>query len=58
METKIMSDQPKEKLPVPEGKSRFMTTRQKAPNEKGFIGYETTWEPFQKEVEYTTPKKP
>jgi len=53
-----MSDQPKEKRPVPEGKSRFMTTRQKAPNEKGFVGYETTWEPFQKEVEYTTPKKP
>ena len=53
-----MSDQPKEKRPVPEGKSRFMTTRQKAPNEKGFVGYETTWEPFQKEVEYATPKKP
>ncbi|MBT3767061.1 MAG: hypothetical protein HOB79_04320 [Rhodospirillaceae bacterium] len=53
-----MSDQPKEKPPVPEGKSRFLTTRQKEPNEKGFVGYETTWEPFQKEVEYTTPKKP
>ena len=53
-----MSDQPKEKRPVPEGKSRFMTTRQKAPSEKGFVGYETTWEPFQKEVEYTTPKNP
>jgi hypothetical protein len=53
-----MSDQPKEKRPVPEGKSRFMTTRRKEPSETGFVGYETTWEPFQKEVEYTTPKKP
>lgn len=43
---------------VPDGQSRFLTTRQKAPNEKGFVGYETTWEPFQKEVPYTTPKKP
>lgn len=53
-----MSDAPKGKPKVPEGKSRFMTTRQKEPTEKGFIGYETTWESFQKEVEYTTPKKP
>jgi len=34
------------------------TTRQKAPNEKGFVGYETDWKPFHKEVEYKTPKKP
>lgn len=37
---------------VPDGKSRFVTTRQKEPNEKGFIGFETVWEPFQKEAEY------
>jgi hypothetical protein len=43
---------------VPEGKARFLTTRQKAPNDKGFVGYETIWESFQKEVEYTKPKKP
>lgn len=43
---------------VPEGKSRFVTTRQKPPNEKGFVGYETVWEPFQNEVEYQTPKRP
>jgi hypothetical protein len=43
---------------VPDGEARFVTTRQKAPNEKGFVGYETVWEPFQKEVEYETPKKP
>jgi hypothetical protein len=55
---RVMSDQPKEKLPVPDGKSRFLTTSQNEPNEKGFVGYTTTWEPFQKEVEYTTPKKP
>jgi hypothetical protein len=43
---------------VPDGKSRFLTTRQKEPNEKGFVGYETVWEPFQKETEYKTPKRP
>lgn len=43
---------------VPEGKSRFLTTTQKEPNEKGFVGYKTTWEPFQKEAEYQTPKRP
>jgi hypothetical protein len=43
---------------VPEGRTRFYTTRQKAPNEKGFVGYETVWKPFQKEVQYQTPKKP
>ena len=43
---------------VPDGQSRFVTTRQKAPTEKGFVGYETVWEPFQKEAEYETPKKP
>jgi hypothetical protein len=43
---------------VPDGKSRFLTTRQKPANEKGFVGFETVWEPFQKEAEYKTPKKP
>ena len=43
---------------VPDGKARFVTTRQKAANEKGFVGYETVWEPFQKEAEYKTPKQP
>jgi hypothetical protein len=43
---------------VPEGKTRCLTTRQKAPNEKGFVGYETVWESFQKEAEYETPKRP
>ena len=43
---------------VPDGKTRFLTTRQMAPNEKGYVGYETIWESFQKEVEYQTPKRP
>lgn len=43
---------------VPEGQARFFKTRQMEKNEKGFVGFETIWEPFQKEVEYTTPKKP
>jgi hypothetical protein len=43
---------------VPDGHARFVTTRQLPPNAKGFVGYETVWEPFQKEAEYETPKKP
>jgi hypothetical protein len=54
----IMSDAPKTRPKVPEGKSRFVTTRQKKANEKGYVGYDTIWEPFQKEVPYSTPKKP
>ena len=53
-----MSDLPKEKPPVPDGKSRFMTTRRKEPSKTGFVGYDAVWEPFHKVVEYTTPKKP
>jgi hypothetical protein len=52
-----MSDQ-KQPTKVPEGVSRFVTTRPMAPNEAGFVGFETVWQPFQKEVEYQTPKKP
>lgn len=43
---------------VPEGKARFFTTRQMDANEKGFVGFETVWEPMQKEAEYETPKRP
>ena len=53
-----MSEQPKEKRDVPDGKSRFMKTTRKKPSKTGFIGYEVVWEPFHKEVEYTIPKKP
>jgi hypothetical protein len=53
-----MSDAPKERPKVPEGHVRFFSTKQKAPTEKGFVGYETTWESWQKEVPYTTPKRP
>jgi hypothetical protein len=53
-----MSDAPKARPKVPEGKSRFVTTRQKEANEKGFVGYDTTWESFQKEAKYETPKRP
>lgn len=53
-----MSGQPTTRPKVPEGKSRFLVTRQKEANEKGFVGYETIWESFQKEVKYTTPKRP
>lgn len=50
--------QQKRKPKVPEGKTRFLRTRQKKANEKGFVGYDTIWEPFQKEVKYKTPKRP
>ncbi|VFN05728.1 MAG: hypothetical protein BECKG1743F_GA0114225_111171 [Candidatus Kentron sp. G] len=53
-----MSGQPTTRPKVPEGRTRYMITRQKKPNDKGFVGYETIWEPFQKEVKYTTPKQP
>ena len=53
-----MSEEKKPVTKVPDGKARFVTTRQKPANEKGFVGYETEWKPFHKEVEYKTPKKP
>jgi hypothetical protein len=53
-----MSDQPKEKRLVPDGKSKFMTTRRKEPTKTGYVGYEVVWEPFHTVVEYTTPKRP
>jgi hypothetical protein len=52
------SEEKKPVATVPDGYARFVTTRQKAANEKGFVGYETVWEPFQKEAEYKTPKQP
>ena len=53
-----MSEQTKTRPKVPEGKTRFVITRQKQPTEKGFVGYETIWESFQKVAEYSTPKRP
>ncbi len=53
-----MSEQKKTRPKVPDGKARFVTTRQMKANEKGFVGYETIWEPFHKVVDYETPKKP
>ncbi|MEE9343067.1 MAG: hypothetical protein V3V12_05515 [Gammaproteobacteria bacterium] len=53
-----MSDQPATRPQVPEGKTRYLTTRQKKPTETGYVGYDTIWEPMQKEVPYTTPKRP
>lgn len=53
-----MSDAPKSRPKVPEGKARYLITRQKQPNDKGFVGYDTIWESFQKEAKYSTPKRP
>ena len=53
-----MSEPSKERPVVPEGVTEYVTTRQMEANEKGYIGYETIWKPFQKEVKYQTPKKP
>ena len=54
----FMSEEKKTRPKVPEGKSRYLVTRQMEANEKGFVGYETIWEEFQKEVKYETPKRP
>lgn len=53
-----MSGQPTTRPKVPEGKSRFLLTRQKEATETGYVGYETIWDSFQKEVPYETPKRP
>lgn len=52
-----MSEQ-KPRPQVPDGHSRFVVTRQKQPNDKGFVGYDVIWESFQKEAKYQTPKRP
>ncbi len=52
-----MSEQ-KTRPQVPEGRARFLLTRQKQPDNKGFVGYETIWESFQKVADYTPPKRP
>ncbi|MDC0431800.1 hypothetical protein OAL97_04795 [Paracoccaceae bacterium] len=43
---------------IPEGVARFFKTRQMEPTDKGYVGYETIWEPFHEEVIYETPKRP
>lgn len=53
-----MSEQQSTRPEVPEGKTRYVITRQLKPNDKGYVGYETIWESFQKEAKYTVPKKP
>lgn len=53
-----MSDHKPPPTKVPDGVTPYVTTRQMPPNEKGFVGFETLWKPFQKEVPYKTPKKP
>lgn len=53
-----MSAPSKTRPEVPDGKARFLVTKQKKANNKGFVGYETIWESFQKEVPYETPKRP
>ena len=53
-----MSEQKNTRPQVPDGHSQYMVTRQKQPDDKGFVGYEVIWEEFQKEAEYQTPKQP
>jgi hypothetical protein len=53
-----MSEPAKTRPKVPEGETEYVTTRQMEPNEKGFVGYETIWKSFQKEVKYEPPKAP
>lgn len=53
-----MSEQPKARPKIADGETRYLITRQKEATETGYVGYDTIWEEFQKEVEYTTPKRP
>ena len=53
-----MSEAKKERPKVPEGEAEYVKTRQMDANEKGFVGYETIWESFQKEIKYEPPKAP
>ena len=53
-----MSEEKNTRPEVPAGVTEYYTTRQLAPSDKGFVGYETVWESFQKEAEYKTPKQP
>jgi len=46
------------KDPVPDGVTKYYTTKQMPVNEKGYVGYQTEWVEWQKEVPYETPKKP
>ena len=44
---------------VPEGTASYVKTTQKEIVEgQFFVGYETTWDSWQKEQPYETPKKP
>lgn len=53
-----MSAGPATRPKVPEGTARFLKTTQNEIKEGQFVGYTTTWESFQKEVKYETPKRP
>ena len=53
-----MSEQSNTRPKIADGKTRFLLTRQKEATETGYVGYETIWDEFQKEVEYTTPSRP
>lgn len=53
-----MSEQKQDKPKIPDGHTRYVTTKQKEPTEKGFVGYDTIWDQWQKEVPYSTPKTP
>ncbi len=49
---------PADPATVPPCKVRFMETRPLPKDEKGFAGFETIWEPWHKEAEYTIPERP
>jgi hypothetical protein len=53
-----MSEAKSERPKVPEGDAQYVKTRQMNANEKGFVGYETIWDSWQKEQKYEIPKKP
>lgn len=49
---------PADPAKVPEGKSDYYVTRPKKPTKTGYVGFETIWKPWHKEVPYKTPERP
>ncbi len=49
---------PADPATVPPCKVWRMETRPKPKDKNGFVGFETIWEPWQKEAEYTVPERP
>ena len=50
--------QPVDPASVPECRTPYYVTRPKKKTKKGYVGFETEWIEFHREVPYETPKAP